>query len=284
MKAKKLFGILLPCVCLSLASCSSEMKPLTESDVVNSVEEFHKFDMKNYSVASVVTGYYELNSEVARLELRKMQAAGLINYKVEYYEEEVKRYYYTYKEEHYVVSVSLTEEGKKYEISEEDYEKMQKEMVENLVDDELKGKNDDKEYPEDNVGPEVISNLPAKKDTSAASSNTGTTTAKSSVSSTSTNANMEMSAYDRVKAKFNEKKVYVKLFKYDVVKARKVRCTPEMMKKGIGNAEVIMEYVDVTPFGRILGKVKDGQRIANRVQLDYYQDKGWVYEDNMVVE
>lgn len=95
MKAKKLFGILLPCVCLSLASCSSEMKPLTESDVVSSVEEFHKFDIKNYSVASVVTGYYELNSEVARLELRKMQAAGLINYKVEYYEEEVKRYYYT---------------------------------------------------------------------------------------------------------------------------------------------------------------------------------------------
>lgn len=282
MRKHSLFLIIVSFVVLSFTSCSSEMKPLTERDVVKSVKEFYDFGIKNYSTNVINTGYYELNSEEARLKLRKMQAAGLINYKVEYFEEEVRGYYWNTKKGHYVVSVSLTEEGKKYQISEEEYNKLQEEMIQSLYDKDLKNDLEEKEYPEDKVGPEVISNMPQKTKSVDNGNVKENKTVASSSSSYSSNDNAQMSAYDKVKAKFVENKVYVKLFKFEVVKARKIKCTPDMMKEGRGYAEVITEYVDVTPFGRILSNVKEGNREAEKVELNYYEDEGWTFEDTMV--
>lgn len=282
MRKHSLFLIIVSFVVLSFTSCSSEMKPLTERDVVKSVKEFYDFGIKNYSTNVINTGYYELNSEEARLKLRKMQAAGLINYKVEYFEEEVRGYYWNTKKEHYVVSVSLTEEGKKYQISEEEYNKLQEEKIQSLYDKDLKNDLEEKEYPEDKVGPEVISNMPQKTKSVDNGNVKENKTVASSSSSYSSNDNAQMSAYDKVKAKFVENKVYVKLFKFEVVKARKIKCTPDMMKEGRGYAEVITEYVDVTPFGRILSNVKEGNREAEKVELNYYEDEGWTFEDTMV--
>lgn len=282
MRKHSLFLIIVSFVVLSFTSCSSEMKPLTERDVVKSVKEAYDFSIKNYSTDVINTGYYELNSEEARLKLRKMQAAGLINYKVEYFEEEVRGYYWNTKKGHYVVSVSLTEEGKKYQISEEEYNKLQEEMIQSLYDKDLKNDLEEKEYPEDKVGPEVISNMPQKTKSVDNGNVKENKTVASSSSSYSSNDNTQMSAYDKVKAKFVENKVYVKLYKVEVVKARKIKCTPDMMKEGRGYAEVITEYVDVTPFGRILSNVKEGNRLVEKVELDYYEDEGWTFEDNMV--
>ena len=40
---------------------------------------------------------------------------------------------------------------------------------------------------------------------------------------------------------------------------------------------MLMEYDDVTPVGRILGKVHNDERfLLENIDFKYYQDKGWV--------
>lgn len=56
-------------------------------------------------------------------------------------------------------------------------------------------------------------------------------------------------------------------------------CTPAMFERGQGEAEVILEYCDVTPFGRILNDIRDGDKILNKWEFVYYNDSGWTIAD-----
>ena len=73
--------------------------------------------------------------------------------------------------------------------------------------------------------------------------------------------------------------VYVKAYKMQVNKVRHVRCTPAMFEEGEGEAEIIIEYCDVTPFGRILEDVLDGEKMVDRCKFIYYNDLGWTMVD-----
>ena len=45
-------------------------------------------------------------------------------------------------------------------------------------------------------------------------------------------------------------------------------------------AEVLLEYSDVTPFGRIINKVVDGKRMLQEdVNFVFYQDKKWTLSE-----
>ena len=52
-----------------------------------------------------------------------------------------------------------------------------------------------------------------------------------------------------------------------------------MFEEGEGEAEIIIEYCDVTPFGRILEDVLDGEKMVDRCKFIYYNDLGWTMVD-----
>ncbi len=64
----------------------------------------------------------------------------------------------------------------------------------------------------------------------------------------------------------------------DIYKVRNIVCTPEMLEKGEATAELIMEYVDVTPFGRIMKNIIEGQKTV--VELSFFkQVDGWILQE-----
>lgn len=259
---------------LMLASCGNDTE-FTQSTAEKAVKKEIKVATDNYQHAQVNTGYYELDSKSDRYRLRKLAAAGMITYKAEVVTE-VRGSYYTYEIEHVFVNVALTEEGQKYVLTDEEVEKI-KEAVENAdIDEDLVGNNDETEYPEDKVSEEE--NF-GNNGTAPSQSSSSNSKASRPQSTTTSNGNVaEMSDYEKAKAKEIISTVYVETTKTKVVKARDLRCTEEMMKNGRAEAEVIFEMFDVTPFGRILSGVRDGERKVSKVNFIYYNDKGWVAE------
>lgn len=129
------------------ASCNGSPKTLPGSSITRQYNKILKDNAQNSAYYPIRIGRYECNSVDERFVLRKMQAAGLINYSVSRYawwEKSIKtrrqayqvpQYFYGYYygettqykttthpeynfEDHYIVSVSLTKKGQNLAVNE----------------------------------------------------------------------------------------------------------------------------------------------------------------------
>ncbi len=260
---------------------------LTESAVKSAVKEVIEPYEQHYTPTSIQLGFYELNSESERNDLRKLAAAGMITYEAQIVIEKIQRYYSVREKEHVFVNVALTPEGQKMVMSEEEvlaYKKATKEAQKGS-DKDLECPNIDTEYPEDNIGPEIITKIIRDDGTTNPNSytpnNRGTETDNDATSGATSNPQkMEepTTAYGKTVKRISTETVYVKAFKMQIYKIRHVLCPPAMAETGKGSAEVIIEYKDVTPFGRILKHALDGQKEVNTWDFIYYNDQGWTID------
>lgn len=259
---------------LLLASCGDSSQ-FTKGTAESAASEVMQVLEDNYNYSTVKTGYYECDDDGDRLKLRKLAAAGVVTYKAEKVTD-VRGGWYSYNVDHVFVTVALTEEGQKYVLTQEEVDAIDEARSKAGVDEDLHYSAMDEEYPEDAVP--VEETFPGDKAGSSPSdSGSASSSSSADYSSTSSSSDAaEMSAYEKAKARENSETVYVETFKVRVAKARNLRCTEEMMKDGKATAEVIIECFDVTPFGRILGGVREGERDINKLSFIYYNDKGWV--------
>ena len=249
-----------------LASCGSDS--LSKGSAEGALEDQLVMFQDSSQVVRLNTGYYELDDADARFQLKKLAAAGVIDYKVDLIVE-TRTGWYAGQYDHYFVTVNLTEEGKKYVVSK---------PVTEIVDKDMEVKESDESYPEDNVAPgDDLSNTG-----SAAQSNLETP-ADGDVMDPDTyptaTATADMSEYEAAQAKQNIDMCTFLSHKNKIVKIQRIFCPEEMMKNGKASCEYIYEYSDVTPFGRILNGVKEGSRQKESATFVRYEDLGWTLQD-----
>ena len=80
--------------------------------------------------------------------------------------------------------------------------------------------------------------------------------------------------YEKAKAKENKETKYVKLYSRKVTNARNI-----LVRDGSASADVIVDFYDISPFGRILIYTREGYHDIYTISLVYYQDKWWVIKD-----
>lgn len=261
-----LMGSLVGICGVMLASCGSDS--LSKGSAEGALEDQLVMFQDSSQVVRLNTGYYELDDADARFQLKKLAAAGVIDYKVDLIVE-TRTGWYAGQYEHYFVTVNLTEEGKKYVVSK---------PVTEIVDKDMEVKESDESYPEDNVAPgDDLSNTG-----SAAQSNLETP-ADGDVMDPDTyptaTATADMSEYEAAQAKQHIDMCTFLSHKNKIVKIQRIFCPEEMMKNGKASCEYIYEYSDVTPFGRILNGVKEGSRQKESATFVRYEDLGWTLQD-----
>ncbi len=244
-------------------SCDDAPEVLTKSEVKSEVKRVLGPELDNIKSSTLELGYYELNSEAARFTLRKLAAAGVINYNKQTIIEFKKSYWRSWEEKHVFVTVSLTEEGKKYVIPEEKLEKIKKEKEEH------KAKLNDTKVVDTSVFPEA---KVSEEEVSSVSSNDNSSTSAKDNNKKSEPA--EKSDYEKALEKVNVKTVTVETYKMELEKVQNIKCTPAMLEEGTAKAEVILECTKSTPFGRILSHVYEGEREIEKCSFELFTD-GW---------
>ena len=312
MKQVLLFGTAI--FALFISSCSSQNRDYLPTSVVeDAVEEQMKLNMLDQSYTSLQTGYFECNEKSTRITLAKLAAAGVIEYKVERFAWWKKHLYAgnsygsyyggeSYKfEEHFMVSVQLTEEGKKLVVDSIP-------TPEKLEDEALAMPDvDSTAWPEKNY---VVENWPVipcpeKKNDDKIVENLADSV-KAAVEKLEERSNVsnifepnlpeeepytEQSSwvsldvetetkYVAAKEKIKTEPVILKSSALEVADVRYIQ-TYVMQNSSISmaKAEVIVKTKDVTPAGRIIDHKCEGTKLCTLVNFMYYDDKGWVLLD-----
>ena len=234
-------------------------------------------------------GYFEV-SEDRIIELRQLQAAGMITLKVEKaVEEKVWRGWYNSSTDyidHYYAEVALTEKGQKY-VFEGEVKKGRKDIIKDMEDNE-----------KEDVTPDYMLNLPALKVTTLLPNPSSVAAQDETLEALnvsaqaqdvvedmeetvvdSTDAAPELSAYERAKAKVNATTVQVILGEMEFVKAKEIYCPEEWQKLGKASCKIIIAFTGKTPFGYVYGAPAEGHRNIESIELRRYEDLGWVVED-----
>jgi len=299
MKNAILFVI---CVVGLLAGCRQTDKTIPGNLILRQVNAHLKATASDQLISIIEVGTYECNDASERLDLRKLQAAGLITYDVKRYVwwekskitkkrpyEVTHGYYFTWTEtkyrnvqvddysfcDHYIVDVSLTPAGQELVLEKLPAIKanVDDDMIQPLVDDSLYAWNQtdlSEDWP-------VIPNpfLPAPKEEDA----TKTQAAPKETKSAQTKApevaridSLQYKAYNSLS--LDSRKVILNAGSRCAVKARNI----QRIDNGIvtANAEVIVETMKVTDAGRILLGIENGEKTLEEVTMVYYQDKGWI--------
>ncbi len=283
MKKLSLFKIGMIVVCmvcgLSTTSCSGNGE-LTKGNVENELERLAYGELNFPHTVTLKTGYYEENSASARMELRQLASLGLLTYKAENILEITKsRYWGTKKKDHIFVTVALTEEGKKFVMTDEEKEKMQEKIKKNAADQDMVNPNEDTEYPEDKVPNYETIPVVDDEDVSASPVVKGADTEYEGDMDRMTDADYAAleenpSSYEKAVAKISYDNVSMKAFNWEIYKVRNIYCTTNMLEEGKAEAEVIFEFVDVTPFGRVMSDKTEGEKMKKDFQFVKYTD-GW---------
>ncbi len=285
MKKLSIFKIGMIVVCmacgLSITSCSGNGE-LTKGNVEDELERLAYGELNFPHTVTLKTGYYEENSASARMELRQLASLGLVTYKAENILEITKsRYWGTKKKDHIFVTVALTEEGKKFVMTDEEKEKMREKVKKNAADQDMVNPNEDTEYPEDKVpNHETIPVVDDDAESPAGATSTMTATVGGEGQDYMDDdydgpyADKDGSSYSKALAKVSYDNVSMKAFNWEIYKVRNIYCTTNMLEEGKAEAEVIFEYVDVTPFGRVMSDKKEGEKMKKDFQFVKYTD-GW---------
>ena len=238
---------------------------------------------------SIKVGYYECNDAAARYELRQLAANELLTYKCDIVmkpervqkSRRVQRYVWGYSyydtEYYYVndtvptyfVTVDLTDKGKKLVVEEQEIKPTadEKEL-------KLDFEPDLSRYPESAV---EFAEFPGDADSEEVAEEGDVDTEGDGVPATAVPVGDNSTAYEKAKAQENIVVVSVKAFKAKVVKVRNIYTTGNNYTNATG--EVLLEATDVTPFGRIVEDIYEGQRtLVEGVSFIRFEDKGWTID------
>lgn len=274
-------------MCIAFISCTNgnSLKQasstyLPESTIQKIVtEELEKKNLLN-GYTSFKVGYYEENDEDERYELRKLAAAGVITYDVKRIEQKVRVWdgyemdnrtyrwvdkYKTVSEYRYFVTTELTDAGKKLMVySRPRYEEKP---------DKYLTPPPHQSFPEDTVSRKE--NWGDKVETTKTStSSTSNTTKSGSTSVTEPKKDEPKTEYEKEKALEHTTDMWVKTHSLKVMDARNI-----LVKDGEAAALVIVDYTDVTPFGRVLRYRREGEHEVFKVSFQYWQDLGWTVDE-----
>lgn len=279
--------IKLSLLCLCITSCTNSNLLKKASSTYIPESTIHKIVTEELEKENLLTrytpfkvGYYEENDDDNRYELRKLAAAGVITYDVKRIEEKVRVWdgyemdnrtyrwvdkYKTVSEYRYFVTTELTDVGKKlmvYSIPRYE-EKPDKYLI----------PPPHQSFPEDTVSRKE--NWGDEVETPKASSSSVSNTAKSNNSSgTEPKRDEPKTEYEKEKAREHTTDMWVKTHSLKVMDARNI-----LVKDGEAMAIVIVDYKDVTPFGRILKYNREGEHEVFKVSFQYWQDLGWTVEE-----
>ena len=279
--------IKLSLLCLCITSCTNSNLLKKASSTYIPESTIHKIVTEELEKENLLTrytpfkvGYYEENDDDNRYALRKLAAAGVITYDVKRIEEKVRVWdgyemdnrtyrwvdkYKTVSEYRYFVTTELTDVGKKlmvYSIPRYE-EKPDKYLI----------PPPHQSFPEDTVSRKE--NWGDEVETPKASSSSVSNTAKSNNSSgTEPKRDEPKTEYEKEKAREHTTDMWVKTHSLKVMDARNI-----LVKDGEAMAIVIVDYKDVTPFGRILKYNREGEHEVFKVSFQYWQDLGWTVEE-----
>jgi hypothetical protein len=280
-------SIILSLFCFCIISCTNGNGLKKASSTYLPESTIHKIVTEELEKENLLTrytpfkvGYYEENDEDDRYELRKLAAAGVITYDVKRIEEKVRVWdgyemddrtyrwvdkYKTVSEYRYFVATDLTDAGKKlmvYSLPRYE-EKLDKYLTPPTH----------QSFPEDTVSRKE--NWGDEVETLKASSSSVSNTAKSNNSSgTEPKKDEPKTEYEKEKAREYTTDMWVKTHSLKVMDARNI-----LVKDGEAMAIVIVDYKDVTPFGRILKYNREGEHEVFKVSFQYWQDLGWTVEE-----
>ncbi len=256
-------------VCLSaliITSCGDNKqndKQISTSNIKTAVERLAEFQDGYYNTTLTV-GYYELNCQIQRENLRKLAANGVITYNAE----QINEYDGTLlKTTHVFVNVALTAEGQKCVVEKGYVDSLSKDV-------DMLNRFASEKYPMDSVGKEII---PVRNPLYAEEGDPE----EIKPIETPSIANCEKptpTLYDLALAKVQTKEVTVIAMKKTVAVVRNVICDELMLAQGNAQADVIIENTEVTAFGRILNKYVKGLREEKHFTFKYYIDRGWDIE------
>lgn len=299
-----------------LPSCRNNDGPTSKEIVKECNNLLYQFGADSV-VTYLLTGYYELNDPQSRCELKKLEAAGLITYKVERfawwektetYKTELANYdwYYgpTYKtvkkvsydyNEHFMVDIQLAEEGRKWVVKGEPV--MKPVIDKDLIQPEV----DFSSFPENQI--DCTESWPAvpnpylepesqaeakqepqpkdiKRDEKSAVPVKESQPAQANLPEDQVIEDAQCKAFKEAKAKEEYQSVCLFAYKNRAVKARNIQVsnTSEFPK---AKAEVIFEVYKVSTAGRAIEKSIEGVRTVMPVTLSYYIDKGWVLDQEI---
>ena len=322
MKKLKIFSMLAIFTSLSLLTSCNSHNPdeISSKEIVKEFNNKLKETAADIKTISIKVGTYECNDNSERELLRKLQAAELITYDVVRYawwEKEVKNskksytsyetyygWYYSYRspvtkskwvksvnynfEDHYIVTVALTEKGQKIVDETTPEPVVDKDMEQPEINTEEYAWNvaDLSEYWPEIENPflvkeetkEVADVVAPKKETPRTQIKDERVEPKE-VEEGDKIERIKKEQYEKYRA-FEESCTIVKLLacKFEAVKARNIRIFKDEKGYTKATAEVIIEAEDVTDAGRIALGYENKVKTQKEVSLTYYCDKGWVID------
>jgi hypothetical protein len=297
-----------------IVGCSNNPDKLSSGTIEDLVEELLEESGQEQSFVQVQTGMYELNSQQDRAQLMRLEAAGVINYDVKRYawwnkilsvssswswndhsgfqRERIGNTYYEF-EEHFVVTVSLTDAGRKCQVDSIPQPKVKE-------DDDMKQPDVDfSTFPENQISlteewpyipnPEAPqkADKPAKvtvdlAETPEEEEDPGCETDEEDYDAPQKlSLDIETSmAYEELQQQFKSESAILKSSRLEVKKARFIQLF-DNAQSGVrcATAEVIIEMSDVTPAGRVIEGKCNGIRFCSPVSMVFYADKGWILQD-----
>ena len=293
---KHFFTLLCVCTLAFMTSCNSDSREqISASTIVSLVEDMLEVNCENQDYAEITTGYFECNDKDKRYTLRKLAAAGVITYKTECFEvTETYRYSTGYDwwtgrqtyatgtrtNRHVFVDVALTSKGKSYVV--DGYPVPDEDEDPDLAEPAPKA------FPEDDVPYDEVLDCDKKEPKKEPKESTkseeeydpsGCDTDYDDVADDEpqdTPGTAELTPYEKACQKVYTEDYIVETGAIEIVKARNIRLDKIA---GRAAAEIIIEVTDVSPFGRILQGLVEGERDAEDVTLIYFEDKGWILED-----
>jgi len=311
----------LPLLCVAMTAqmfiaCSQSPDKLSAGTVKDLVEELLENSGQEQSFVEIPVGTFELNSQHDRGVLMKLKAAGVINYQVKRYawwnktleirnyyswnsvvgpvRERIGNTYYDF-EEHFVVTVSLTEGARQYQVDSIPQPKT-------AVDEDMRQPDiDPGSFPENKISLTeewpYIPNPDAPRHEDQPTKTTydlsqqvmedddpGCETDEDYDAPVRLSLDIETSTnYEDVARTFHQETVILKSAKLVVEDARFIQVYDHPQTGArCGSAEIIVEMREATPAGRVLEQKHDGIRFCSPVSLVYYADKGWILQDRQL--
>lgn len=306
---RKVQLLLLLAVAVAFGACQHPHSPdnIQGKEILKQFNDYLKDNVMDRSFLTLAVGTYEYNNENMRLQLRQMEAAGLITYDVEryawwekskysarephqvyrsfwgysYYDTEyryVSRDQYDF-QDHYIVTVALTSKGQRLVVDE-----LPTPVVKE--DEDMRAPDvDPSKYPWNNADlteqwAEVLNPF-----IEHSSEDVKEATATTEADKTTENSTTEADKKDVVRIDAERYKKYTELtlnsetlnieaFRLKGIKARNIQII-DLAGITIARAEVVAATYDVNDMTRIVYGMENDQRVLYKVELQYYYDKGW---------
>ena len=292
-----IFAAVIAALCMTL-SCSDSPDSLSASKAESLLKKELTRLNQLEGTASIQIGYFECNDNDTRYQYRQLAANDIVTYsceKVMKTERVMKsrrvqrqsfwgsyttteNYWENVEVPRYFVTIALTDKGQKlvheekeieptedekdlrldYEIDLSKFPETSVDIIEFAEATEQDEVEEVKEVEEDFV----VEEYEDYEDVEPVEENTNTVTPRKT-------------AYEIAKEKEYVEVVNLKAYTLDIEKARNIIKTGDFT----ATAEILFEYEDVTPVGRILIGVYEGQRfLQESIRYAFYQDKGWKLE------